>query len=108
MKIRNGFVSNSSSTSFCIFGAAFEPEEIKKIFNVEDPYDAEEKLKGSGLEFEAGQEGYTYYIGRSWKNIKDDETGKQFKESIQKAIMEAIGKEAAVECHTYEEAWYNG
>ena len=28
MKIRNGFVSNSSSSSFCIYGAAFEKSEF--------------------------------------------------------------------------------
>ena len=34
MKIRNGFVSNSSSSSFCIYGAALEFSEIlEKVKN---------------------------------------------------------------------------
>lgn len=31
MKIRNGFVSNSSSSSFCIFGVALTESEYKKL-----------------------------------------------------------------------------
>ena len=40
MKIRNGFVSNSSSSSFCIFGVSLTENEYKKLIK-----DAVEALK---------------------------------------------------------------
>ena len=36
MKIRTGFVSNSSSSSFIIFGKYFQSEEFQKKFNLTD------------------------------------------------------------------------
>ena len=38
MKVRTGFVSNSSTSSFCIFGAIFETlEEVAELFKIESP-----------------------------------------------------------------------
>jgi len=98
MKIRNGFVSNSSSSSFCIYGAAIEKDKIDEA--------AAEKL---GLNVHYGDpncdEDYVY-VGRSWRSIKDDETGRVFKENIEKLIEQLYGKPK--ECTTYEEAWHDG
>jgi hypothetical protein len=45
------------------------------------------------------------YIGRSWDDIKDDETGAQFKADVQKKITDLIG--ADVEVGTMEEVWHD-
>lgn len=103
MKIRTGFVSNSSSSSFCLFGievtgaeiiSAFK-DELKKdpkkgmdyINNPEDinAYELLENLE-HGLEFAADTEADSYYIGKSPADLKDNETGKHFKTSILEAL----------------------
>ena len=149
MKTRRGFVSNSSTTSFCIYGASVDTnyitfdflKELKKrnpeVFEriLKDAYCAKalkdidnwteeegsEFLEnngpeipgiisaGIGIDYYSGPESYydgEYYIGRAWKYIGDDETGSQFKTSIEKAINDFFGE--AIKCTTYEEAWRDG
>ena len=106
MKVRHGFVSNSSSTSFCIFGASFDRDQIMKIFDVENVYNIDDKLKDSLLECHVGQEAESVYLGRSWDTIGDDQTGKEFKDSIQDEIEKKTGVKTA--CGTCEESWYDG
>lgn len=49
MKIRNGFVSNSSSSSFLVRGAVLKLEDLSRIFETEispnDTYDINRILK---------------------------------------------------------------
>jgi hypothetical protein len=120
MKIRSGFVSNSSSSSFCIFGISLDQDELLAIIGkttqeCEDGEDgiydaleqAEEKLKEKGLNFERGPDYGDYaYVGRYWTSIGDDETGAQFKASVSDAIAEAFGEKKS--CSTHEEAWRDG
>ena len=42
------------------------------------------------------------YLGYSWDNVGDDETGKQFKERIQNKL-----KELNLECDTHEECFHD-
>ena len=98
MKVRNGFVSNSSTSSFLIFGTYLENSS-------EDIYQQFAGVEGivvhSGPYDEDG-----VYVGRCPSTIRHDETGKQFKESTQKLIEEKLGRE--VKCDWMEHAWYNG
>lgn len=103
MKIRNGFVSNSSTSSFIIYGA-----------NVGDTSAAtgadrdaiEVKAKAAGLDVEYGPEGDHMYIGLSWDSIGVDETGGQFMRKVEAKAKEVLGTDA--KCSTHSEAWYNG
>jgi len=99
MKIRNGFVSNSSSSSFCIYGTNIgeNRDEVEII---------EEKIRELGLKLEVHYGEYTRYVGRSWSSIGDDETGKQFKASVKDAVakLELDPKKIG----TVEESWYDG
>jgi hypothetical protein len=158
MKTRNGFVSNSSASSFCIYGFELEDglnidsfadfkkkhpdlflkriEEAIKSLNdyhecyrefldmlkrVDDLTDEEQdilydEIRGDlefyfrfilddegVLEIFDGYEGENIFIGRAWKNIKDNETGLQFKQSVGEAVHKLYG--SSIKCETHEEAW---
>jgi len=112
MKIRTGFVSNSSSSSFCIYGieldsCEFKEKIIKMKPDLEDEdcvYELSENLDTS-LEVHTPSDWDTVYIGRDWSSVKDDETGKQFKENVEKEIKELFGED--IKCSTQEESYYS-
>jgi hypothetical protein len=99
MKIRKCFVSNSSTTSFCIYGTT-----------VKRGTDAYERASSGNLEHN-GLECYhpsfydDYVVGISWCKVKDNQTGKQFKEDVEALIERLIGEK--LPCNTYEEAWHD-
>ncbi len=100
MKTRIGFVSNSSSCSFLVYGIVMDYDEYENI-SEED----QKKLDDAGISDHGGPEDYGTAVGRSYDGIRDDETGKQFKESIEKTLKEVFGDD--IECRTLEESWYN-
>ena len=114
MKLRNGFVSNSSTSSFLIYGVCFESsDDLYDALKLdEEPeggvwdiiYELEDEL---GLAVELPYEGdYGVYIGESWSSVKDDETGAEFKARIEKKLKEKFGDD--IKFGTYAEAWRDG
>jgi hypothetical protein len=130
MKMRQGFVSNSSSSSFMIFGATLDKSKfLSKLFKAVDAelLDKEEIESVDDLgnsEWLIGQmleslelpndltmhnpsEEDEVYFGLGIDDMGDDETKKQFQEAVQSKIdkvTEAL-KMPKVECewieHTY-------
>lgn len=86
MKIRTGFVSNSSSSSFCLVGTTFEYSELKlKGKKEEEDYEKAEKLEAeankqfSDLTILSSCECETMTVGLSIYRMDDNETLGQFK-----------------------------
>ena len=127
MKIRTGFVSNSSTSSFLIYGVALDWSEVLDLLKKgetseavdadedeeddyeEDEYDnvyeaLEEALKDTDIEEHIPYDDQVY-IGLSWSGVCDNETGKQFKDRASEQIAKVFGKEMS--CSTLEEAWHD-
>ena len=92
MKIRNGFISNSSSTSFCIYGARINEEIDEATF----------LSYFSGDPNGDGQN----YLGLELASMDLNETRNQFQERINIEIKRILGQDA--KCDIYEESYYNG
>jgi len=118
MKIRNGFVSNSSSSSFLIFGKSFDSikdfklsKEIQEQYDEDfDTYEAMESVipyKEKDIEYHIMEYDDTIYVGQSWGRVKDDETGLQFKERTVMKMNELLGTNYTInDLSTIEQSWY--
>lgn len=90
MKVRAGFVSNSSSTSFCVVGIAVPSDEY------------EEKLDFSELEsnlnIRYGIDNYydCVIIGKSIESMNDNQTLHEFKKEVLKMIQKEYDKNVTI------------
>lgn len=106
MKVRNGFVSNSSTTSFCIYGTHIDLNDVRKFLRkndlfteinpdeIEDDYDLIDKVTNSSkyLVHITDNDGGVF-IGRDYWSLKDDETGGQFKKTTKEEFNRLFEKE---------------
>ena len=106
MRTRQGFVSNSSSVSFTIYGVSLEDGEFPELFTSwGDP--KEGFPKDSKLNTYAGSPySGVIYVGREWCTIEDHETGLQFKKSVEADIRDFFGQD--MNCRIWKEGYYNG
>ena len=106
--IRNDFVSNSSSTSFCIIGNCFEEENLRKILNIPDDRDTYDFLdeyfekNDIQLNFHRGiNDSYSWYIGSIYENMLENETREEFESRIKSAIDDLTNGHAdTIYCYT--------
>ena len=103
MKIRNGFISNSSSSSFILFG--FSSEDSDKVYSMvkekvkkEDPYLSDQKLFWK-IQYYLERRGIDYCYKEDWNYnhtdgigcILDEGSIEEFDKSLEKA-KEALKK----------------
>ena len=100
MKIRQGFVSNSSTTSFCIMGGwVNSPEDCDDFWDM---------CESNGLECHS-PEGYSrggdYAVGLNFDDMGDDETKAQFIRRVKDLIFKLTGEDC--DPGIIEEAYYS-
>jgi len=99
MKIRNGFVSNSSSSSFCILGEAISDEFYEEI---------SDKISKEGLDYHYGISQYEgqVIVGISPDNIPGDMTINEIEEEIKASLIKIGIEKPGVSWFT--DGGYNG
>ena len=90
MKIRSGFVSNSSSSSFCVVGVPLEYDDIKKIEELKnmDLCDLSDYSGEYDFIVEFGYDNEAGLMGIDMHDMKDNDTLKSMKERCWNKIKE--------------------
>lgn len=100
MKIHLGFISNSSSSSFCILGIYFDNEDAAPKYNFD------RKLIEAHSACNDGDD--SFYLGTSPERMRDDETLLQFKERIATALTEGGFPTKPEDLNWFTDGGYNG
>jgi hypothetical protein len=114
MKTRNGFVSNSSTSSFVIYGIKVEGcyalEEMGVKINPDEQWEELEHVCSKfDLDFIPDDEDGGFYIGVDpSEGMHDDETRRQFRDRVTESLRRMLGNskqfqkiEAAGDIDTY-------
>jgi hypothetical protein len=98
MKIRNGFVSNSSSSSFVVYGYHLSEDEVADKLDIDLSEDSEEfwdtidelfsKPEYENYQYYIGEDDNSLYFGRNLSSINDEETFKEFKNSVEEQFKD--------------------
>jgi hypothetical protein len=99
MKIRQGFVSNSSTTSFCIYGTWLNGNEVGEDVDIYDTAENHD-LECHHMDYSG------YAVGLSPCNMRDEETLAQFRRRVGDQIFKAFGIDDAHELDWIEESFY--
>ena len=104
MKIRSGFVSNSSSSSFCLLGVyiAGEDKEAQKLFH--------ERIGETELELEYACNEWddSITVGLPPYKMQEDETLRQFKERVVTELKKIDADDWVKEISWHTDGGYNG
>jgi hypothetical protein len=93
--------SESEIKEMMLEKGAIDKEDLERYGIFEDL----DKLDFKGLTYRPDYDGGCVFIGRSYRTLKDDETGGEFKQSAESAIKEIFGKEK--KCEEFMETIYN-
>jgi len=97
MKIRVGFVSNSSSSSFCAWGIHIDGIHHEKDYNLIESIKKE--FEDTQIEIIHEYECDRLYIGMPYEVLDDHETGQQFKDKTKLIINKALNKSRYKDLH---------
>ena len=107
MKIRKSFVSNSSSTSFSIYGVYLPENKVPEQFR-EQMYD---DGAFEGFSVNCPPDGDCFYIGKSPEKCRMDQTMGDFTASIRKDLTDALAKigvdASSLDFSFYSDSWYD-
>ncbi len=112
MKIRMGFVSNSSSSSFCVVGKIYEDEK-NELYNKFDEmiYDLNENNEiDPSLVTCQGISNYydSIILGMEIENIQDNETMSQFKQRVLEQVKKIDPNVVTDDIQIYVDGGYDG
>ena len=96
MKVRSGFVSNSSTTSFAIVGTLIDRDQLDKV------YDLDEKFPEISYYYNDYSD---VYVGLSMHKMGLDETLREFMHRSREIIQTVFPDE---EVGILTDGWYDG